>query len=456
MSGGPTIVSAGLVGHGGLLGYAISGDDLDGLEDPGRTVVHMFERGLEAEEAARAAPLAEFLTVPGETTGSAETAYREVIAHLELVGHVDVGDGERGPEQADALRTHLVVLLGEDGRFAEAAADVARLERSSVTGAAEFAAAARAAYGDAESTTAPALLDLPAEGWARRRLLERLGQRAPAPPTARMKTAVAIGASWTVLVLLGVLLAAALLAAPSLRPAPASGRVPAPWPPRDGYAVLLRGPLYGLALLVGPAVVALVLDPDAMTFPFNQASLIVVLPVTLMIFYWLLRPSGLGLLDAFGLRASAKAAAGLLVVGLATLGVDQLGGFGIAHACAALDMDWHWAEGANENLFFGGTGNAVLTTIDTALWAPLFEEIAFRGVLYATLRVHLKPLPAAALSALLFSAIHFYSWPGFFTIVWSGFVWAYAYERSRSLWPCIFAHAMHNGILMAQVFAVYR
>ena len=41
-------------------------------------------------------------------------------------------------------------------------------------------------------------------------------------------------------------------------------------------------------------------------------------------------------------------------------------------------------------------------TIDGVVWAPIFEELAFRGLLYPTLRLRLPPWLAALLSAALF------------------------------------------------------
>ncbi len=78
------------------------------------------------------------------------------------------------------------------------------------------------------------------------------------------------------------------------------------------------------------------------------------------------------------------------------------------------------------------------------LWAPIFEEIAFRGVLYAGLRARFGVLRAALLSSLVFGFAHSYDLGGNLAIASVGFIFALLYERSKSLLPCIFAHALFN------------
>jgi membrane protease YdiL (CAAX protease family) len=53
------------------------------------------------------------------------------------------------------------------------------------------------------------------------------------------------------------------------------------------------------------------------------------------------------------------------------------------------------------------------------------------------------PLAAVA-SGCLFAAAHGYGFAGFLSVFLSGILWALVYERSRSLWPGIVAHAANN------------
>ena len=86
----------------------------------------------------------------------------------------------------------------------------------------------------------------------------------------------------------------------------------------------------------------------------------------------------------------------------------------------------------------------------------MLEEIVFRGVLYVTLRTRLRPLAAAGVSALVFGFAHLYSLAGFLEVTWTGFILAVGYERCRSLWPCIVAHAYNNLFYFVAMAAFYR
>jgi hypothetical protein len=95
-------------------------------------------------------------------------------------------------------------------------------------------------------------------------------------------------------------------------------------------------------------------------------------------------------------------------------------------------------------------------TVDSALWAPLGEEVAFRGVLYAALRSRFGVMPAAALSAAVFALAHGYGVLGFVAVFWSGALWAVSYEKTGSLWPSIIAHCLGNLMATGGVIALLR
>lgn len=80
-----------------------------------------------------------------------------------------------------------------------------------------------------------------------------------------------------------------------------------------------------------------------------------------------------------------------------------------------------------------------------AVLAPLAEELFFRGVVYGALRRH-GVLLATLVSALLFGLAHGISvlLPATALI---GVVNALLYERSKSIWPSVVAHAVNNAIL---------
>ncbi|HVO14728.1 MAG TPA: type II CAAX endopeptidase family protein [Alphaproteobacteria bacterium] len=82
---------------------------------------------------------------------------------------------------------------------------------------------------------------------------------------------------------------------------------------------------------------------------------------------------------------------------------------------------------------------------------PMAEELVFRGLFYRWLRVRWGVAPSAALSALLFGAVHGQLEVGIGAFL-VGIILALAYERSRSLWPPIIIHAMQNSVSIVLMF----
>jgi hypothetical protein len=58
-------------------------------------------------------------------------------------------------------------------------------------------------------------------------------------------------------------------------------------------------------------------------------------------------------------------------------------------------------------------------------------------------------------SAGIFSALHFYSLPGFASTFCGGFIWAMVFEKSHSLLPGIVIHAFYNGLYVMGMLLVY-
>ena len=113
-------------------------------------------------------------------------------------------------------------------------------------------------------------------------------------------------------------------------------------------------------------------------------------------------------------------------------------------------------QSARYRIAWGDRGEALFSAADYILWAPAMEELAFRGLLYYSLRHRLGPLTAAIVTAGFFAGLHFYALPGFLMTLWSGLVWALAFERLRSLLPGIGAHAVYNGLFVAGLVLLYR
>jgi CAAX protease family protein len=86
--------------------------------------------------------------------------------------------------------------------------------------------------------------------------------------------------------------------------------------------------------------------------------------------------------------------------------------------------------------------------------APLSEEIFFRGFMYGGLRRRLPMWAAGLIAGLIFGALH-YTGPDSIGVVPQlavlGFILAWLYERTGSLWPAILMHALNNALAFVVV-----
>jgi membrane protease YdiL (CAAX protease family) len=113
-------------------------------------------------------------------------------------------------------------------------------------------------------------------------------------------------------------------------------------------------------------------------------------------------------------------------------------------ASRIVDLTSHWTDGFTEELLWSSRRRVALEAFHASVWAPIVEEITFRGLLYATLRLRLNVPEAAVLSAVIFTLPHGYAVAGSASVLVSGLLWAIAYERTRSLLPGLLAHAANN------------
>ncbi len=83
--------------------------------------------------------------------------------------------------------------------------------------------------------------------------------------------------------------------------------------------------------------------------------------------------------------------------------------------------------------------------LSSVIFAPVFEEFVFRGLLFRKMNESFNFWLAAGLSALLFALIH-WSWPAFFSLFVIGLIYAWITVRSGSVVPALLAHIIHNGM----------
>lgn len=106
----------------------------------------------------------------------------------------------------------------------------------------------------------------------------------------------------------------------------------------------------------------------------------------------------------------------------------------------------------------GDVGGQILVVLAAVVIAPIGEELLFRGYIFHALRQDLGKPAAYAISAALFSLVHIFGVtqgavallvPLFF----GGLLLAWGVDRTKSLIPCIIAHAINNGLAMTALLA---
>lgn len=81
---------------------------------------------------------------------------------------------------------------------------------------------------------------------------------------------------------------------------------------------------------------------------------------------------------------------------------------------------------------------------------PIVEEVTFRGLIHRTIRTRWSLFPASALSGLVFAGAHL-DVPHLLPLFLVGFVLAWSYERSGSLWGSIVPHGGLNALAVLVV-----
>ncbi|HEU4683105.1 MAG TPA: CPBP family intramembrane glutamic endopeptidase [Nitrospira sp.] len=228
--------------------------------------------------------------------------------------------------------------------------------------------------------------------------------------------------------------------------------VPPPWPGGVGAAVLLRGGAIGAIVT---AVLLLYLPPEnsslrALAIPMTNV------PLLLLAYHHLFRPSGMTFGEGFGLDVPWSAVGRLAAAVVAVVAAGLWGEWAMDRLSAYWHWTSHWTEWFDSDLVWGSRGQMLISLIEYVVFAPVFEELAFRGLLFAILRRKFRFLPAALISASIFGIAHGYGVVGLVSVCWSGVLWAWIYEKTGSLLPGMFAHSINNLLVCLAVMALLR
>ncbi|MBM3699829.1 MAG: CPBP family intramembrane metalloprotease [Actinobacteria bacterium] len=101
-----------------------------------------------------------------------------------------------------------------------------------------------------------------------------------------------------------------------------------------------------------------------------------------------------------------------------------------------------------EELVANNNISSNILIIVTAVVAPFCEEIYFRGFLYPAFKKNFGVTLGIFLSSLLFALAHLELY-SFLPILIIGWVLAYIYEKTKSIFTVIFLHSIYNLILIS-------
>jgi hypothetical protein len=444
-------LTAGLVGFF----YFSWGSPLANLEQPEASLERVVSREMDFRDALARVPSWERRIY--ELTGSDPETFEEAI------GRFDEFDEEQRSARTDL---NLVVLLGEAGLLERAGALIEALDGAD-SAAAQYARWLEAAYLDAPTPEEAATMaeeirrELPGD-WFTDTLVRRIATRvdnqalqgrAEAAVEARgrallMRVRLISATGATVLLL-------SLVVAWRLRRIPGGARVaeaplPPPWRGSDGVGLFFRS---AFAYLLVPAAVVLVLPRTA------GATAVMGLVGGLPMLWWArryLRARDLSIGATFGLSAPRGHRLRILGWGLVLFSISVAGESLLSVALNALGSSSHWADGFLEEFLWGSPAMVAAATLDGVVWAPILEELAFRGLLFSTLLLRLPAWPAALLSAAIFGVAHGYGLQGFAAVTWSGMIWALGYRRTGSLLPGMLAHAASNLLATTSFLLLLR
>jgi ABC-2 type transport system permease protein/sodium transport system permease protein len=153
----------------------------------------------------------------------------------------------------------------------------------------------------------------------------------------------------------------------------------------------------------------------------------------------LVRPSGLSLVGAALLGLSLWPAAHEVFLISTKLGLSLLENEQISAARAMVAQ------------MYGVPLWLILLTL--AIVPAVFEELCFRGFLYASLRTILAPDRSVIASALVFGVFHEVIFPGrLLTSTFLGLVLGWVRMRTRSIVPGMLLHMLHNALLLSMPY----
>jgi uncharacterized protein len=165
----------------------------------------------------------------------------------------------------------------------------------------------------------------------------------------------------------------------------------------------------------------------------------------ILLFLWLRYGSGsTPFWNVFALNQPASRWPFLIATSLTIFALDSAGMMALNPLLDLAGIENHWTDYHKEADLYAQGPMRVGVLMNSIVWAPIFEELLFRGVLYSALRQKFSVAGSTIFSALIFTAGHYYSPHGLIEMLLFGIWTALAFELTRSLLPCIIAHILTN------------
>lgn len=448
---------------GAILRFSATLPKLERFEEPDRALELMVSRTMEAQDGLHQSPewqqwLAEW------TVGSNEAERAQALQWYQELVHT-TGD--------PLSKLRLAILQGESGHEADALAEVGTWQDLD-SPLPFFGQLIEVAYGTRsldkahEMELQAALAETLPAGWFYNHLAARLAQRASDQAllaTVERQTAVRgeLVQGWLRMLIIFELACLIIGSVMLLGIVRLRGQrtdilrlhlpgVPPPWPGGIGTAVLLRGGALGAVVSVAFLSFAPVENVSLRALAIPLANL----PLLALAYVHLLKPAGLNFWNGFGLHIECARLGRLVGIVLAVVAAGLWGEWVMGRVAESLSLTNHWTEWFDPDLVWAPGSVLAISLLEYVVFAPIFEELAFRGLLYAILRRRFQFIPAAFISASLFAIAHGYGLIGFISVLWSGFLWAWIYEKTGSLIPGMIAHALNNLLVCLAVMALLR
>ncbi len=224
-----------------------------------------------------------------------------------------------------------------------------------------------------------------------------------------------------------------------------------PWTFQEGMAVFVRGGALSILLIALLSIV-----PYGVNILEDYGSLLLYLPTVGFAMVFLCRSRSQSFLEVIGCKHVSQVFRSSLPIIMSVMALGLMGDWLIMLAGKTFGISTHWTEWFLPQLVWGSQAELLKTTIEVVVLAPVLEEIIFRGIVYSTLRAKYGFSVSMIGSAAIFALAHGYGPVAFLSVLWSGMLWAWMYERTGSIIPGICVHALNNGLVVYFLVAIFR